>query len=592
MSERLPRIRPLPPLLIDQIAAGEVVERPASAVKELVENSLDAGAERILVELEEGGARRIRVSDDGCGIAPEDLPLALARHATSKLTEVQDLERVITLGFRGEALAALAAVARVRITTRPRGYPHAFAITADEGRIGAVEPAAGAFGTRVEVEDLFFAVPARRRFLRGPRTELAHVRQWLDAIALAHPSVEFRLLHEGRELLHYRAAKPFDRCRDVLGEELAVALLPVAGEVAGTRLQGFIAPPTACGGRGDLQFFLVNGRPVRDRRLAHAVRAAYRDVLHHERQPIHVLEFRLDPAKVDVNVHPAKLEVRFREPRLVHDLLQHVIERALAATKAVVTSPSIARAEGCAGRSEPGAATPPSSAPDGDGGASRLHLSDLAALYRAAPAPGADDASVLPLPAAAPRPLALLRGTWLLAEDEEGLLIIDAHAAHERVLYERLKRELAEGGIAAQPLLIPRECAVSEIEADAAERHAEWLAARAFAVDRIGPGRVALRACPALLHDTHQAERALRALLAELAEFDHAGPGTEAIERALATIACHAAWRRGTRMPEATMHHLLEALPRTERSGVCNHGRPTSMRLGWAELDRMFLRGR
>lgn len=584
----MPRIRPLPPLLIDQIAAGEVVERPASAVKELVENSLDAGARRIEIELEEGGARRIRVSDDGCGIAPEDLPLALARHATSKIASPEDLDRVATLGFRGEALAALAAVARVRITSRPRGEPHAFAIAAEEGRIGAVGPAAGPFGTTVEVEDLFFAVPARRRFLRGARTELAHVRQWLDAIALAHPAVEFQLSHEGRALRRFLRASPFERCREVLGEELAASLLPVSGAVAGVELEGWIAPPAACSGRGDLQFFLVNGRPVRDRRLAHAVRAAYRDVLHHERQPIHVLKLCLDPAQVDVNVHPAKLEVRFREARLVHDLVERTLEGALAGTRALAPSarsPSVADAD------------IPSMAPAADralgGGASPLRLSDLAALYQVGSPAASEDAGVLlgrePIP---PRPLALLRGTWLLAEDEEGLLIIDAHAAHERVLYERLKREQREGAVAAQPLLVALELAVAESEADAVERHAGWLRTHGFELDRIGPARVALRARPALLEDARDAERAVRTLLAEMAEFDAAGRAGEAVERALATIACHAAWRAGTRMPEATMRYLLESLPQTERSGQCNHGRPTWVRIAWPELDRLFLRGR
>lgn len=584
MSDSLPRIRPLPPLLIDQIAAGEVVERPASAVKELVENSLDAGARRIEVELEEGGARRIRVSDDGCGIAPEDLPLALARHATSKLATLADLERVATLGFRGEALAALAAVARVRILTRPRGEPHAFAITAAEGRIGAVEPSSGRFGTTVEVEDLFFSVPARRRFLRGPRTELAYVRQWLDAIALAHPSVEFILRHEGREILHYRPGEAFDRCGAVLGEEIASGLLPVAAEAAGTELRGWIAPPAACTGRRDLQFFLVNGRPVRDRRLAHAVRAAYGDVLHHDRQPIHVLALRLDPAKVDVNVHPAKLEVRFREASLVHDLVQHTLERSLASVRALASGtpavpvlrsyPPLALASGREGRREP------------------LSVAELAALYHVAP-PATDRAQEpLPMPSNGARPLALLRGTWLLGEDAEGLLIIDAHAAHERVLYERLKRELREGGIVRQALLVPLECSVAEDEAEAVEEQGEWLRAQGFEVDRIGPTRVAVRAAPALLPDSAAAERAFRALLASLAESEPAEQGREAVERALASIACHAAWRAGTRMPEATMRELFESLPQTERSGQCNHGRPTWVRIGWAELDRWFRRGR
>lgn len=588
MTTTPPRIRPLPPLLIDQIAAGEVVERPASAVKELIENSLDAGARRIEIELEAGGARRIRVSDDGCGIAPEDLPLALARHATSKIAAAEDLDRVRTLGFRGEALAALAAVARVRITTRPRGEPHAYAILAEEGLIGSVGPAAGPFGTTVEVDDLFFNVPARRRFLRGPRTELAHVRQWLDSIALAHPAVQFRLVHEGRELLCYRPAEPYDRCREVLGEELAATLLPVAGMALGTVLQGWIAPPAACSGRSDLQFFLVNGRPVKDRGLAHAVRAAYRDVLHHERQPIHVLELRLDPMQVDVNVHPAKREVRFREARLVHDLVQRALEQALAETRALVSASPAMPARGART-----AAASQAEAPSFEHKASPLRLSELAALYLPASTPAGEQAAfACSQPLAEARPLALLRGTWLLAEDGDGLLIIDAHAAHERVLYERLKQELLGGALRAQSLLVPLELAVTELEAEAAERHGGWLEKHGFEVDRIAPAKVALRARPALLAEAAEAERALRALLAELAEFERETSGTEAVERALATIACHAAWRAGTRMPEATMRHLLESLPRTERSGQCNHGRPTWVRIPWPELDRMFLRGR
>ncbi|MDW8479319.1 MAG: DNA mismatch repair endonuclease MutL [Xanthomonadales bacterium] len=414
----VPRIRPLPPLLIDQIAAGEVVERPASAVKELVENGLDAGASRIVVELEEGGARRIRVQDDGWGIEPEDLPLALARHATSKIGALEDLERVATLGFRGEALAALAAVARLRIVSRPAGRAHACAIEAAEGRIGPVEPAPGPPGTTVEVRDLFFSVPARRRFLRSARAETALVRQWLEALALAHPEVEFRLLCDGRERLRLAPGDARQRALAVLGEELGGRLIPLEREFAGVRLRGFVAPPAACGSRSDQQFFLVNRRPVRDRRLAHAVRSAYRDVLHHERQPVHVLELQLAPERVDVNVHPAKLEVRFRDGALIHDLLRDTLEQALATARG--GHPATAAAAFPAWR--PGGCTPRLTSPPRFGSPRpmprsmepprRRHLGRRRRPRGAARPP----ARRTPLG----RPLALLRHTWVLAESARG----------------------------------------------------------------------------------------------------------------------------------------------------------------------------
>lgn len=594
-------IRQLPDTLINQIAAGEVVERPASVVKELVENALDAGARRVEIDLEEGGIRLIRVRDDGGGIAPEELALAVQRHATSKIASLDDLEAVATLGFRGEALPSIASVSRFMLASRRTDADHGAALQVDGGRFGDVAPKAHPHGTTVEVRDLFYNVPARRKFLRAERTELGHIEEWLRSLALARPDVELRVSHNGRPARRYRGdgmLASTDRLLETLGEEFAKHALRVEHAGAGLRLHGWIAQPVYNRASADQQYLYVNGRSVRDRNVAHAVKQAYADVLFHGRQPAYVLFLELDPRTVDVNVHPAKHEVRFRESRLVHDFVYRTLHAALAETRAGLSAETAApvaaetNSRTWVGPSWTGADQSGLSLRVGDARAAyaALYANDdvaLAEAPRPMPMPDARDDAAPPLGFA----IAQLHGIYILAENAEGLIVVDMHAAHERIGYEKLKGAHDGEGLRTQPLLVPMNVAVSEREADVAEREAGTLAALGFELTRSGPGSLLLRSVPALLADG-DVEALLRDVLADLREHGQSRRIAAARDELLSTMACHGAVRANRRLTIAEMNALLREMEATERSGQCNHGRPTWTRFALADIDKWFLRGR
>ena len=591
------RIRPLPPQLADQIAAGEVVERPASVVKELVENSLDAGASHIDIELRDGGVGLIRIRDDGVGIDREDLGLALCRHATSKLAELADLDAVATLGFRGEALASIASVSRLTLTSSTESAGGGWRVRGDD-LAGGPAPAPHPRGTTVEVRDLFFNTPARRRFLRTERTEYARIEEVARRLALGHPEVTIRVRHNDRQTHEFPGAgnqiAQERRLAAICGRaflEQARHLELAHGEF---RLSGWIALPTFSRSQPDLQYFFVNGRSVRDRLVAHAVRQAYRDLLYQQRHPAFVLFLTLPAAEVDVNVHPTKHEVRFREGRRVHDFLFGTLQRALAEI-----TPGDARPPIHLGAA-PNRMAPPSPRsaplPAAQPGAVRDQLAAYRALHpgpdpetaaTGTPPDSGSDPDVPPLGYA----LAQLKGAYILAENAAGLVLVDLHAAHERVLYERLKTAQRAGEPARQPLLIPLDLQVSPADADAVETAGAALRAIGFDLDRSGPDRVRVRAMPALVRGA-DAETLVRDLLADLA----ASGGTERwdahLERMLGNLACRAAVHVNDRLTVAEMNALLRTMETTPHSGQCNHGRPTWAQVTLAELDQLFLRGR
>jgi DNA mismatch repair protein MutL len=565
-------IRAMPELLVSQIAAGEVVERPASVLKELLENSLDAGAAEIQVALAEGGVKRVQVDDDGAGIAQEDLPLALARHATSKIATLEDLESVATMGFRGEALASIAAVARVELVSRARGAAHAWSVAAEGGAAQAPRPAARAPGTTVAVQDLYFNTPARRKFLRTEATEFGHCDEVFRRVALARPELAFTLKHNGRVSAHLAPQALAARAGALLGGEFTAASVSLDERAGPLRLFGLAGTPQAARSRADTQYFYVNGRFVRDRLLAHAVREAYRDTLHGERQPAYVLFLELDPRGVDVNVHPAKTEVRFRDARAVHQFVFHALQRALApsAAEAPVSYASVAQ-------------------PQGPAIQAALAMAEPVAQYRARGEPA-------PLPASAKAPplgyaLAQLHGVYILAQNEAGLVLVDMHAAHERILMEKLKLRLDAGAIERQSLLVPVVFRAEAIDVATAEDNREALASLGLEVSVAGPNELAVHSAPALLAGGDVAALA-RALLAELREYGAAQVLAARQNELLATMACHAAVRahRALSLPE--MNALLREMEETERSGSCNHGRPTWYQLTLGDLDKLFLRGR
>jgi len=566
-------IRVMPELLIGQIAAGEVVERPASVLKELLENSLDAGAAEIQVALEAGGARRVQVDDDGAGIPRDELALALARHATSKIASLADLESVATMGFRGEALASMAAVARVEIVSRPRDAAHAWSVTAEGGAAREARPAARAPGSTVAVADLYFNTPARRKFLRAEATEFGHCDEAFRRIALAHPSIAFTLRHNGRVSSHLAPQSAAARAAALLGNAFAAASVAVDASAGALRLHGLAGTPQAARNRADAQYFYVNGRYVRDRLLAHAVREAYRDTLHGERQPAFALFLELDPRAVDVNVHPAKTEVRFRDARGVHQFVFHALSRALSPTAA--EAPVSYAAFASQGPAIQAALAMREPAP--------------AAWPAAAPAPAT-------LPAAEKAPplgyaLAQLHGVYVLAQNEAGLVLVDMHAAHERILMEKMKAALDRGGLERQSLLVPAVLRAEALDVATAEENREALETLGLELSVAGPNELAVRAAPAQLSGGDVAGLA-RALLAELREFGAARVLAARRNELLATMACHAAVRANRALSVPEMNALLREMEETERSGSCNHGRPTWYQLTLADLDKLFLRGR
>ena len=582
-------IRELPDELVSQIAAGEVVERPASVVRELVDNALDAGATQVNVRLSAGGVRAIVVEDDGIGIPAAELPLALKRHATSKIGSLLDLEQVATMGFRGEALAAVASVSELHITSRTADAPHA---TRLDARSGELVPAARAVGTSVEVRELFFSTPARRKFLKTDATEAAHGLEAVRRHALARPDVGFAVWLDGKLVAQWRAASAEQRLRDVLGDEFVAHSRTLQQDIGALQLHGRVGLPEAARARADHQYVYVNGRYVRDRLIAHGLRSAYEDVLHGARQPAYVLFIGIDPARVDVNVHPTKIEVRFRDARELHQGVRRAAENALAATRASAAVPADAPAAPTAGR-DPFVPPPWQPAPAVQG---KLALQTLATLYAQEPAApwtvpttSPEDAAAEELPLG--QALAQLGGAYVLAQNAQGLVIVDMHAAHERVVYERLKATLGERALQAQPLLIPLSFAATPAEMAAAQQHQQALLDLGLDVSPLSAGTLALRSRPSALPDADLAEL-VRAVLAELAQVDSSQVVQRARDDLLATMACHGAVRANRRLNLAEMNALLRQMEATDRADQCNHGRPTWRQVTLKELDAMFLRGR
>jgi DNA mismatch repair protein MutL len=582
-------IRPLPDVLVSQIAAGEVIERPASVVKELVENSLDAGASAIEVRLDGGGIRRIAVADNGAGIPSEELALALTRHATSKIASLEDLEAVESLGFRGEALASIASVADVTITSRVAGADSAFSVRGSEHRPVA---AAGTTGTRIEVVDLFHATPARRKFLRAEATELGHCLAQVTRLAAAHPAVAFTVAHNGRTVLSLPAESPAERACRLLPDEFERAQREVNVETAGLRVSGWIGLPTASRARADAQYFYVNGRYVRDKVLTHAVRAAYADVLHGSSQPMYCLRLDIDPRRVDVNVHPTKIEVRFRESSAVHQLVMHAVQRALApsaSTEADTAAPAVLRT------ADPAPAPFGASARQETLGVAQSVADYLALMAQRTPGVGVTPGTFARAPDVAEMPLGMalaqLAGIYILAQNAQGLVIVDMHAAHERIVYEKLKGQLDQHAIPQQRLLIPQVFSAPPLDLAATEEHAGLLAELGLDLSIASPTQLALRAVPALLANADGPQLA-RDVLRDLREFGGSRVLTEHRNELLGTLACHASVRANRRLTIEEMNALLREMEATERADQCNHGRPTWVQLTVGDLDRLFLRGR
>ncbi|WP_322020969.1 MULTISPECIES: DNA mismatch repair endonuclease MutL [unclassified Burkholderia] len=641
-------IQPLPDQLISQIAAGEVVERPASVVKELLENAMDAGATTLRIVLEEGGVKRISITDDGCGIPPDELPLALMRHATSKIRSLEELEAVATLGFRGEALASIASVAEMSITSRTAEVAHATKIDATTG---ALSPAAGAVGTTIEVRELYFNTPARRKFLKSEQTEFGHCLEMIRRAALARPDVAISVLHNGKAVEHWNATEPAQRVAKILGDGFATAHLPLDEQAGPLAVYGCAGLPTASRGRADQQYFFVNGRFVRDKLLTHAVRAAYEDVLHGDRYPSYVLFLDLPPEAVDVNVHPSKIEVRFRDSRSIHQYVFHAVQRALArhagaspettaGGHAAQLSPAPSGPASflntplgqgtAAGTGGSGFSSPSSSSSSGNTWMRQarmtqgtLPVAQPLALYDAlfgrkdtgagtpdgttivardaadaAAAPAAPLSGLVASPLAAtahdeqPLGFALgqIHGIYVLAQNAHGLVIVDMHAAHERILYEQFKNALADRTVAVQSLLLPISMTATPVEIGTVEEERDTLESLGFDLAVLSPTSLAIRAVPALLKDADLQSLA-RAVLADLHAFGGSRVLTERQHELLGTLACHHAVRANRRLTLDEMNALLRQMEATERADQCNHGRPTWYQLTLNDLDRLFMRG-
>ncbi|QGR87062.1 DNA mismatch repair endonuclease MutL [Burkholderia multivorans] len=630
-------IQPLPDQLISQIAAGEVVERPASVVKELLENAMDAGATTLRIVLEEGGVKRISITDDGCGIPPDELPLALMRHATSKIRSLEELEAVATLGFRGEALASIASVAEMFITSRTADAAHATRIDA---QTGVLSPAAGAVGTTIEVRELYFNTPARRKFLKSEQTEFGHCVEMIRRAALARPDVAISVLHNGKAVEHWNATEPAQRVAKILGDGFATAHLPLDERAGPLAVYGCAGLPTASRGRADQQYFFVNGRFVRDKLLTHAVRAAYEDVLHGDRYPSYVLFLDLPPEAVDVNVHPSKIEVRFRDSRSIHQFVFHAVQRALARHAGASPettagghaahlepaplgqSPNQPASTGGSGFSSPSSSSAPGSTWLRQARMTQgtLPVAQPLALYDAlfgrkdtgtstpdattATARDAAGDSAAPLAGFAAMPsaasmhdeqplgfaLGQIHGIYVLAQNAHGLVIVDMHAAHERILYEQFKNALADRTVAVQSLLLPVSMTATPVEIGTVEEERDTLEALGFDLAVLSPTSLAIRAVPALLKDA-DLQALARAVLADLHAFGGSRVLTERQHELLGTLACHHAVRANRRLTLDEMNALLRQMEATERADQCNHGRPTWYQLTLSDLDRLFMRG-
>ena len=597
------RIQVLPDSVANQIAAGEVVERPSSVVKELVENSLDAGACSIQVSLEQGGKRLIRVIDDGCGIPRDELPLALARHATSKISSLEELEEVASMGFRGEALPSMASVSRMMITSRTEGADHGWKVKMANGEIEDAIPASGTTGTQVELHDLFYNVPARRKFMRADRTEFLHIDELLKRFALARPDVAFQLQHNNRIVRRFPPVRNEQemtgRLEAVLGSEFVEHALDIDEQRGSFGLRGWVAEPRYNRSQADRQFFFVNGRVIKDRLVAHAIRQAFRDVLYHGRHPAFVLFLEMPFNGVDVNVHPQKHEVRFRDSRAVHNFIYSTLNHGLADAGVgggALRPGSEVREPVTAASGSPGMG---GGGPGGDWGArqpaipinvaeqvsryARLVSSPLTATEESQESAG----EIPPLGYA----LAQLHGVYVLAQNQQGLVLVDMHAAHERITYERLKSGLQESGIRSQNLLVPITVHVSEREADTIEKYADSLNELGISCDRSGPQTVVIRKVPTLLQQSDLG-RLLQDVLSELANDGKSLKIESELDEVLSTMACHGSVRANRQLNLAEMNSLLRDMERTERSAQCNHGRPTWIQMDMQSLDRLFLRGR
>ena len=603
-------IQVLPELLINQIAAGEVVERPASALKELLENSIDAGATAMQIELQEGGIKRIRVVDDGVGIRRDELPLAVLRHATSKINSLADLERVATMGFRGEALASLGAISRLTVTSRTADGAYAFRLQVLGGEVSGIEPAALAAGTVIDAEDLFFNTPARRKFLKTEGTEYGHCEDAATRVAIAFPQVAISLAHNGRRTWSHPVQAHDARVMAILGDEFAGSSVAINESHAALSLTGFVALPRYTRAGRDQQFMFVNGRFVRDKLLQHAIREAYADVMHHGRQPAFALFLQIAPELVDVNVHPAKAEVRFRDSRAMHQFVFHAIQKSLAATSAEVSSP----------RADPlrYVTSVLSSAPAADNRTAdwaHAQQAQMPMSYRPEARPAYADSVREPMAfyqalrgAAAVMPpvvntaetsalpplgfaLAQLHGIYILAQNANGLVVVDMHAAHERILYEKFKAAASRNETPSQPLLTPIPFAIAPRERELLDDNQTLFAELGFAFGNLGQNELAIRAVPALLERREPAQL-LREMLDDLALHGASRAAEARRDEILSTMACHAAVRANRQLNIAEMNALLRQMEDTERSGQCNHGRPTWYQFAMADLDRLFMRGR
>jgi DNA mismatch repair protein MutL len=608
------RIHALPIQLVNQIAAGEVVERPSSVVKELVENCFDAGAGQITIEIEQGGTRLIKIRDDGCGIDKEDLALALSRHATSKIATLQDLEQVSSMGFRGEALPSISSVARLTLISRTAGSQCAWRVTADGSEQDFdPQPDPHPQGTTVDVRDLFYNTPARRKFLKTEKTEFTHIETLIKRMALSQFEIGFSLSHNQKEILNLKPAttevSQEQRVASICGPAFIESSVKIDFAASGLQLSGWVGLPTFSRSQQDMQFFYVNGRLIRDKLVAHAIKQAYQDVLYHGRHPVFVLYLTLDPILVDVNAHPAKLEVRFREGRLVHDFLFSALHRSLADLRPEHTAAAVSWVNQSVVGDTTGVedlATPPINKifdvkPTYQAGLTQqtslpLSIAESISAYASlSPYAMAEQKPRFPVSAEQDtHPLgyaiAHIHNIYILAETTKGVILVDAHAAHERVTYERLKRQYQEGFVPSQPLLLPIKITVSAAEADLAEQEYEYFSSLGFELNRSGPETIILRSTPALLGNVDK-ELLIRDVLADINEHGMSQRIQEQSNRLLATIACHGSVRAKRRLNIDEMNALLRDMEQTERIGQCNHGRPTWIELSTQELDKFFLRG-
>ena len=608
------RIHALPIQLVNQIAAGEVVERPSSVVKELVENCFDAGAGQITIEIEQGGTRLIKIRDDGCGIDKEDLALALSRHATSKIATLQDLEQVSSMGFRGEALPSISSVARLTLISRTADSQCAWRVTADGSEQDFdPQPDPHPQGTTVDVRDLFYNTPARRKFLKTEKTEFTHIETLIKRMALSQFEIGFSLSHNQKEILNLKPAttevSQEQRVASICGPAFIESSVKIDFAASGLQLSGWVGLPTFSRSQQDMQFFYVNGRLIRDKLVAHAIKQAYQDVLYHGRHPVFVLYLTLDPILVDVNAHPAKLEVRFREGRLVHDFLFSALHRSLADLRPEHTAAAVSWVNQSVVGNTTGVedlATPPINKifdvkPTYQAGLTQqtslpLSIAESISAYASlSPYAMAEQKPRLPVSTGQDtHPLgyaiAHIHNIYILAETTKGVILVDTHAAHERVTYERLKRQYQEGFVPSQPLLLPIKITVSAAEADLAEQEYEYFSSLGFELNRSGPETIILRSTPALLGNVDK-ELLIRDVLADINEHGMSQRIQEQSNRLLATIACHGSVRAHRRLSVDEMNALLRDMEQTERIGQCNHGRPTWIELSTQELDKFFLRG-